>query len=438
MKRWIFGALIWFAMSHVAAFAWESDVHYVLTWWLATQAGFSRGDADTIARADQSYDASSHHAAIPTMILILTTNDIGAARDLQRKHFPNDAQLPSPPMRRVVVPDSDQARKDVESAIRPTNAATALQDLGEGLHPFQDSWSHQGVPDVPIRPGMELSPELSCAHPEKRGGWRSHDADISYLHVNEVLTMAHRTYELLSRFLDKNPRMREHPAASWAKLQPIVKDFAVAATQDEKNTWAEKYVVNTPSQLSTSLTLPGTRSKVHGRPVRPPKEFSAEAIVPADLVERANRFAELWMNKQNVAEAVTGYIDLANLHERLAGALRLADGGHEDVARWSRKMLTMYLVEDHAAVNAAGHGNPGSSRYAELPDAAMREGPFRVLPDISMAPAVPEDFIRVTSSLGGPFAFAVQPQGLRHDAVLFVWRNTSGGWRIVNMVPIVE
>src|SRR2546422_5856653 len=147
MTRWIGALILWLALAHVAAFAWEIDVHYVLTWWLATQAGFSRGDAEAIARADQSYDASEHNAAIPTVLWIIFRQDIGAARDLQRKHFPSDGQLPSPALRRVVVPNSGPARAAVEAAIRPNTAATALEDLGEGLHPFQDSWSHQGVPD---------------------------------------------------------------------------------------------------------------------------------------------------------------------------------------------------------------------------------------------------------------------------------------------------
>src|SRR5439155_26739836 len=42
--------------STVELAAWEEDVHYVLTFWPATRAGFSRNDADQIAKADQSYD----------------------------------------------------------------------------------------------------------------------------------------------------------------------------------------------------------------------------------------------------------------------------------------------------------------------------------------------------------------------------------------------
>jgi hypothetical protein len=438
MMRWIGAALLWLALSHVAAFAWESDVHYVLTWWLATQAGFSRGDADTIAKADQSYDASDHHAAIPTMLWILVRNDAGAARDLQRKHFPSDAQLPSPPLRRVVVPNSDQARVSVESAIRPNTAATALQELGEGLHPFQDSWSHQGVPDVPLRPGIQFSPELSCAHPEARGGWMSHNADITYLHVTDVVEMAHETYTLLLRFLEQNPRMRQHPAAKWTTLQDIVKKFAVAETQRDKNLWAVEYVPSSPAQFSTSLTLPGTRSDALAHPVKPPKEFSAEGIVPSELLDSANRFAEIWIHKQDIPGAVENYIELAGLRKQFADFPEPAGGGGVDVVRWSRKFMTLYLVEDHAAVNAAGHGNPSSPGYGELPEMAIHEGPFRVLSDLSIVPISREDFITVKSALGGPFALAIQLGGLRHDAVFFVWNKMGDGWRIVRMFPIVD
>jgi Family of unknown function (DUF6765) len=437
MTRSVRIVLVVLALSHMAALAWESDVHYVLTWWLATQAGFSRGDADTIAAADQSYDTSPHHAAVPNMVWILANNDSGAARDLQRKHFPSDARLPSPPMRRVVVPNSQQARIAVESAIRPTNSATALQEFGEGLHPFEDSWSHQGVPDTPLRPALQLRPELGCAHPEARGGWWSHDADYTYLHVEEVKEMARKTYELMSRFLDENPRMREHPAVNWTKLVGIVQEFAVAQTQTQKNAWAVKYVPTSPSQLSMSLTLPGTRSGTGAHAIRPPEGFRA-ADVPPELVKNANHFAELWITKQDIPQAVETYVELGALGKQWANFPGLDRGRREDITRWSRKFMTMYLVADHGAVNAAGHGNPSSPGYGELPETAIREGRFRALSNLSVAPISSVDFDRVQDFLDGPFALAIQPDGLQHDAAFFVWSNTPGGWRIINMFPIVD
>ena len=146
------------ALSPVSVVAWEVDVHYMLTFWLATQAGFDRQHADQIAAGNQSYDESPHHAAVSTMIwAVLPFGDEGRARDLQLKHFPSDAPLPSPPQRRLVTANGEIARSAVGAAIRTTQSSTALFGLGEALHPFQDSWSHQGVPDVPF--GIE--PNLS-------------------------------------------------------------------------------------------------------------------------------------------------------------------------------------------------------------------------------------------------------------------------------------
>src|SRR5436305_1464610 len=57
------GALL---LGDVPLLGWDVDVHYMLTFWIATQAGFSRRDADDVARGDQSFDDSSHHDAIRT------------------------------------------------------------------------------------------------------------------------------------------------------------------------------------------------------------------------------------------------------------------------------------------------------------------------------------------------------------------------------------
>ena len=175
------------------ASAWEFDLHYLLTFWIATQVGFSRADATEIAAADQGYDDSAYHSAIGIMCLVGIWGDVGAASTLQNNHFPSDARLPSPPARRIVTPDSKSARIAIDAAL-PRSDAKALEALGQALHPFQDSWSHQGIPDVPFG----FRPDLSCAHPAARGGWRSHNADLTHLHVAEVIDVAHETCAVLS------------------------------------------------------------------------------------------------------------------------------------------------------------------------------------------------------------------------------------------------
>ena len=117
---------LWLALITLstAAWAWNEDVHYVLTFWLATQAGLSRSDADVVASDDQGLDDSEHSSAIPTVLWIVLRGDEGAARDLQLKHFPSDAALPSPALRRVVAPNGSAARRHAEQVVSAPLQAT--------------------------------------------------------------------------------------------------------------------------------------------------------------------------------------------------------------------------------------------------------------------------------------------------------------------------
>ena len=45
-RRCCCAAMLSLLLLTTSARAWEQDVHYLLTFWLATQAGFSRSDAD--------------------------------------------------------------------------------------------------------------------------------------------------------------------------------------------------------------------------------------------------------------------------------------------------------------------------------------------------------------------------------------------------------
>ena len=42
------------------------------------------------------------------------------------------------------------------------------------LHPVEDSWSHQGEPDIP----RACSKQLVYGHPEQRGAWRKHESSL--------------------------------------------------------------------------------------------------------------------------------------------------------------------------------------------------------------------------------------------------------------------
>jgi hypothetical protein len=54
--RSIFLSLIFLLSQSSLASAWEADVHFGLTKWLAIQAGFDRSEAETIAYGNQQVD----------------------------------------------------------------------------------------------------------------------------------------------------------------------------------------------------------------------------------------------------------------------------------------------------------------------------------------------------------------------------------------------
>jgi hypothetical protein len=417
------------------AIAWEEDVHYGLTFWLATRAGFSRQDADVIARATQSYDDSEHAAAISTVLWIILSDDVGAARELQRKHFPTDAPLPSPPLRRAVAPNSPAARRGAEAALAPSTSSIALTELGEALHPFQDSWSHQGVPDIPFK----LRPNMISAHPATRGGWRSHDADLTHLHIEDTLDMARETYALLTAYLERNPARRQRPSDRWERLAPMVRELAVAATPAAKDAWAATHI---PEQRATLTALTARTDQSLGvRVLRPPSSArpsaATERLTAAEagaLLEEAQSFVTQWLDARDLASAIT-HVNLERLSTQLAG-----DGLASPAAtrEWCEKVLTMYLIDDHAAIIDAGHADPLHAGYARLPRVPQPTGPFRATRAGGAVPLLVTDFVATNVSGGRGFALVLTLNGLTHDTIGVVWEHVDGRWSITRLLPIVH
>jgi hypothetical protein len=64
--------------------AWEADVHYGLTRWLAVNAGFTPAAAELIASADLSADLGSFNPATWAVgFHILILGDVGASKRVQ-------------------------------------------------------------------------------------------------------------------------------------------------------------------------------------------------------------------------------------------------------------------------------------------------------------------------------------------------------------------
>jgi len=133
----------------------------------------------------------------------LGKDDVGARR-AGSHHYPTAGSVPGPLETRAVSPGSDAARKAALAAIKvsPSQAAYMLLKLGEALHILQDSWSHQGVPDVPRFGDAAFGCDATRAwgHPKTRGGASSHKADLTSYWPADTVAMAKATYDILTQY----------------------------------------------------------------------------------------------------------------------------------------------------------------------------------------------------------------------------------------------
>lgn len=367
------------------SYGFETDVHYGLTYWLARQAGFSPEDARQIAGADQSMDQGKSAPAPWAVVHILIGNDVTDSNLVRKHHFPSGTVEPAKPEDRAVVPGSPSATFEARNAVNNSTDGRSkeeqLWDLGASLHPLQDSWSHQGIPDIPFRPIYELRPQLSYGHPCLRGGWYSHDADLTYLHVPDTVAMADSVYSYLTDYLSHHPDLRVHRPADWNNLKPRVTEFANAASKRAKEAWF-RGDPNIPfedygrANLTSALDLPESEtprtsgpsdcSNVHrnifGRAKDVVVDVPAEMIRSLRQVFRAThvdvsevdhvfyQFLKSWIVEGDLPGA-TRYINLRSLNYQLM-EMRVP----EKQRATPEDMLKSWLVEDHGLVNARAHG----------------------------------------------------------------------------------
>jgi hypothetical protein len=149
--------------------AWEADVHYGLTKWLALHAGYTMQQAEWVAAANQGTDDSwPRNPLFTTMISSCWRfRDAEGSETVRYNHFPSPKGLPNKPADRSV--EAGRVFEDAgERRIPPVEGREdTMRALGRYLHTLQDSWSHQGMPDIPPR----CEPMLAWGHAKKRGGW---------------------------------------------------------------------------------------------------------------------------------------------------------------------------------------------------------------------------------------------------------------------------
>ena len=433
--------------------AFESDVHYGLTQWLALQAGYEPLAAKIIAIGDQRVDSGDmQFVDLVAMYACLGPDDVGAKRAGQH-HYPSSGAVPGASGQRAVSAGSEAAKKAAMSLakIQPGQSGYMLFRLGEALHTLQDSWAHQGIPDTPHLPGDVLPCDTTRAwgHPAARGGWNSHKADLTLHWRTDVLAMARATYDVLLQY--PSPPEAKRKARSWSEIEPLLAPFIAASTKTEKKAWFVARGIEDVSFLE-GIGLPdGAQPFTLVWPDRklPPLESakSRQHGIDPGLLDFYNGFFETWVRTS----------DFDALASQFAGGSGSTDARSATTASSKAELvarLKVWRLRDHGRVAELAHAlRPLTAAERATIDklAAARnalvqyESPagafFPLLPRTrEVSPLLPF-YIGMLGATdrAGPRAVAVTKfRQAPYDTVVVVAEKIQNRWRVTSIGSMVD
>lgn len=425
-----------------AAHAFESDVHFGLTRWLALRAGFDDSQAQAIAVANQRIDGGMLEYQALAIEAVCAGRFPEAAARAQRLHFPSVQAVPAPPERRAVEAGSGAARQALTAlnAQLPGKEHLLLGRFGEALHPLQDSWSNAGVPDVPaVRGLLDCDPTLASAAPASRGGWASHDADRTARWPAEVLAMADASYRAMLAYPPVQGRARA-PAA-WSTLVAPVAAFAVATTKTEKRRWfVDQGLADTRFLGSTSLPDgpdPGPLAWPLDRFPPLPGDASTQFDAPPDARAFVDTLLRRWLGAEPVEAVVFDAMGLdAPARARPPAAAR-------DLAA----RMTLWKFKDHGRALTLASTAPLTAGQRQAIAAAARAPGALLAPGPVGAAVLPVQADGPEASPLLPYVLRPLPDAsrmiaiarLRHapyDNVGWIVAQRGARWVLVDMVAL--
>ena len=436
------------------SFAFEADVHYGLTHWLALQTGFDPLAAQIIATGDQRVDSGDmQFIDVVALYACLGKDDVGARR-AGSHHYPTAGSVPGPLETRAVSPGSDAARKAALAAIKvsPSQAAYMLLKLGEALHILQDSWSHQGVPDVRRFGDAAFGCDATRAwgHPKTRGGASSHKADLTSYWPADTVAMAKATYDILTQYPLISGKKRT--ARTWEEIRPALDGFIKASTKTDKAGWFVAHRVRAVSFLE-GISLPdGAKTFEQQWPGRklPPlaAKESRQHAVDAGVLDFYNRFFARWLGTEDFG-AVAAQFGASPDGKKGKHAKASTAAANSELGM----RLKLWRLRDHGSVAELAHtlGPLTTHQRASLDAIAKRPNAYARYPTIAAAyfPLLPHGddvspllpfFVSVTTPPGGhPHAMAVAK--FRHapyDIVGVVAERIGASWRVMSIVSTVD
>jgi hypothetical protein len=324
-------------------------------------------------------------------------------------------------------------------------APAALRDLGEALHALQDSWSHKGMPDVPLVPfGDQVNPQLAYGHPLDRGGWYVHDADLPQLYPVDLLAASNATCKVLAQL--QHPKISKTNPTPCQDVDSQLRNFAKAATRQEKTAWFKSdskvpFTLYVNQNFLNGITIPGPGTQILKRSATAARAAQDElqrrtSNLPSELRNFVDSFLKIWIIERNVS-AIPEFVNIAEITKQLR-----PPGVPANLQDWLRKFFAMWLIDDHAFVNRMGHGNAAAEGYAALPQNVVDSAQYRFLryerlEDAIDAPdnAIPYEIRSVPPPQGFDSAYVVlfhfrtQP----HDSIGLICGRVNGNWRVIRI-----
>jgi hypothetical protein len=421
-------------------------VHFGLTQWLAMQAGFSEEASQIIATGDQRVDSGDMQFIDLVLMYACVGSDKLGQQLAGEQHYPSAAPAAGPPDKRVVEAGSAVATKGAADLLKTPldKSPYMLLLLGGAVHALQDSWAHQGVPDVPHPDGIGCDPNRAWAHPASRGGWNSHKADLTMYWPADTLAMAKATYDIFVRY--PMPASSKQKPKAWDAIAPELDKFIQASTKTDKKAWFVAHGIADVSFLE-GISLPDGKEsftgKWPGRKLPPlPSAESHQHGVDAELLAFFGRFFTQWMSSDDFDALATTFAPATAKRGRKPVAdpelvarfevWRLRDHGRfADIAHSQRPLS----AKQRKIVAAAAKASDALAHYASPADAF-----FPLLPrgkDVS--PLLPFYVMSDTAGAGTPRAIAVAK--LRHvpyDSIAVVATQVDGLWRIQSIASVVD
>jgi len=374
---------------------------------------------------------------------------------VERHHYPSAGPVPGPPEQRVVLAGSETAQKTALDAtkVSSTQAVYLLYKFAEALHSVQDSWSHQGVPDLP-RPldgAIACDPTLAWAHPAARGGWNSHKADHTYEWPADTLAMAKASYDLLLQY-PAIAGVKRLPK-EWAQIRPLLDGFVRASTKSDKKKWFLQHGIRDVSFLE-GITLPDggepfdLRWNAHKLPPLSTLH-STQHHIASDLLDFYSRFFIQWASTEDfdaLAEnfgapsrpdvntgvrppVVTARTELA---ARLR-AWRIRDHGRVADLAHAGKPLT---AAQRATLTSIAKSSNALARYASPAEAYFPlevKGP-EAQPLLGFVIHMIEPSVARNERAVAMAKFRHAP----YDTLLLLAERTDGKWHIVSLAAVVD